>query len=322
MNLLRRISLVLFFFFILFSNVTECQQIPVNPVSYRIFTPFIINPAIVGSKDFFSIDFIAASQRKLTSQILSGNTRLSKNGPKYFYSPVNREFTNFGMGGSVFNEATSTFRNMGASFTLSYHIPLDKEHLKYLSIGASVKGAYNKMDSVSSTNPGLSKKSKNTFYPNADLGIYYYGPFFFAGLSAANLLRNPEAPDSSGVNSIQVSKQYFLLLGYKIIISRKLNLLLEPSVILNADESPDQKVEDILKPMLKIYMQDFCFGTYFNDYSKISFFFQYKYPRFYIGAFFELPKHTSFYKKEPTVEFAIGINFSKTKSGNAKYSHW
>jgi hypothetical protein len=74
--------------------------------------------------------------------------------------------------------------------------------------------------------------------------------------------------------------------------------------------------------MLKVYAGNFCIGTYFNDYSKISFFFQYRFPRLYLGAFFAMPKNSPYFKESPTTEIAVGINFSRNKSGFTKNSHW
>jgi hypothetical protein len=74
--------------------------------------------------------------------------------------------------------------------------------------------------------------------------------------------------------------------------------------------------------MLKIYVENFCLGTYFYDWDKVSFFFQYNYQRFYIGTFIALHRKTPFFKKEPTVEFSAGINFSYSKARYNKRYHW
>jgi type IX secretion system PorP/SprF family membrane protein len=298
------------------------QQTPLSPVSYRIFTPFIFNPAIAGSKDFSSIDIAGGWEGKSNSQILSVNSRLTKKGQAYFSSPAAKEFTNLGIGGSIFNKADGTMQNTGISAVCSYQIPLNKKALSFLSFGVAVKGIYNFMDSVSSTDPGLNKPPLKTYYPNLDAGIYYYGPNLFAGISATNILGNPGDPDTLGMFRIPASRQYFLMAGYKILVSKRYNIVVEPSIIINADESDDQKITDLLEPMLKIYMQDFCLGTYFNDYDNISFFFQYKYPRFYVGSFVEIPRNSPYYKKDLNFELTIGINLSQIKSRHLRNYHW
>jgi type IX secretion system PorP/SprF family membrane protein len=308
------------FIFVLFFSfyVSDGQETPVNPVSYRIFSPFIFNPAIAGSKDFFSFDLIASSQAKSYSQILSGNARLLKKAPGYISSPEVREFSNIGFGGSLFNDLNGSSRNIGISIAGSYHFQLNTNALSFLSVGISVKGIYNQY----AGDKDLGKPEKNSMFPNLDIGLYYYDPSFFAGFSATNLLGNPGDPDSLGIYTIPVLRQYFFLTGYKFVISRPLNVVLEPSIIVTTNDSLSQKITDMIKPGLKIYFGNFCLGTYFKNYSNIPFFFQYKYPRFYVGTFFELPRHTPFYKKGITAELAIGINLSGNNMGFKRNGHW
>jgi type IX secretion system PorP/SprF family membrane protein len=298
------------------------QQTSLDHISYWVFIPYIYNPAIAGSKDFSSVDMIAGWEGKSSSQILTVNSRLTKKGPDYFTSHAVKEYINIGIGGSIFHEVNGTMHNTGFSAICSYQLPMDKKSLSFLSFGAAVKGVYNFMDSVSSADLLLSKPSLKTFYPNLDAGVYYYGPNLFAGISATNLLGNPGSPDTLGVYRIPVSRQYFFIAGYKFLISRSYKIVVEPSIIINADESANQKIMDILEPGLKVYLQNFCIGTYFNDYKKILFFFQYKYSRFYVGSFVKIPTGSPYYKKDLNIELAAGINFSQIKSKYLKYYHW
>jgi type IX secretion system PorP/SprF family membrane protein len=294
------------------------QQVPLSPVSYRIFSPFIFNPAIAGSKDFFSVDFTTSAQRSSNSQIVSGNSRLAKKPADYFSSPGGSEFTNIGLGGYIFNDVNGPARNLGIGISGSYHIPLNKKNLSFISIGASVKGVSFKRDSAVASDPDPHQPAKEAFYPNADFGIYYYDPKFFAGVSVVNLLGNPEQKDTLGNYDIAVSRQYFLQTGFKILLSKPMKIVLEPSLILNSDGTSSQKTEDMLKPMVKLYLENFCVGTYFNDFRHFSVFFQYKYPKVYIGAFFQVPKENPYYKKDLIAEFTLGINLSRSGVRN----HW
>jgi type IX secretion system PorP/SprF family membrane protein len=314
----RRISTVVSLFLILYWNISIGQEVPLNPISYRVFNPFIFNPAISGSKDFSSIDLIAAVQGSSKSQLLSGNWRIAKKVPGYFLSPDIKEFTNVGIGGYIFNDKSDSSKNTGIGATFSYHIPLDKKHLSFLSFGTSVKWVKFNRDEVHSTDPAKSKPAKNVSYPNMDLGIYYYSPALYAGISFTNLFGNPESPNTLGEYEIPVSRQFFFQTGYKILLSRSLNIVLEPSIIINADGSSSQESKNMLEPMLKFYFESFCFGSYFNDFDKMSFFLQYKYPRFYFGTFFQLPKDTPYYKQSMVAEITLGLNFTRL-SGK---SHW
>jgi type IX secretion system PorP/SprF family membrane protein len=301
-----------------FSAALFGQQAPLYPVSYRIFSPFIFNPAIAGSKDFFSLDLLTSKLGNFNSQIASCNLRLPKSHHDYSSSPDSPEFTKIGIGGSVFTDLNGLSRNTGITAAVSYHIPLGKKNLSFLSFGVSGKGIYNQY----SGKTDLSDTAKNTFIPNLDAGVYYYNQSFFAGISATNLLGNPDKPDSLGVYKIPVSTQLFFQIGYKIVLSKSLNILIEPSIVINSDDSFSKKIKDMLKPELKLYAGSFCAGTYFNDFSKKSFFLQYKYPRFYIGTYFELPNNSPFYKNPIRAELAFGINLSAIKHGSSMVNHW
>jgi type IX secretion system PorP/SprF family membrane protein len=314
MNIIKR-GLFCLLVLVLSLKVSDGQQDPFRPVSYRVFSPFIFNPAIAGSKDFCSLDIISSSLGKSNSQIISCNTRIKKTTSAYFSSPGDIKFTNIALGGSLFNDLDGKHRNIGLSGTFSYHIPLDKDLLSFISIGASFKGIYN----VYAGDPDLVKPAKNTFLPNADLGVYYYSPKLYAGVSSTNLIGSPKDPDSTG---IPVSRQYFLIAGYKIILNRSLNIVLEPSIILNVDDSFTNKKSNIVQPQLKVYLQEFCLGTYFNDFDKISFFFQYRYPKFYLATYFEIPRGSPYFKKNLLAEFAVGINLSNLKLKSAGHNHW
>jgi type IX secretion system PorP/SprF family membrane protein len=301
---------------------TFAQQIPQYPVSYRIFSPFIFNPAMAGSKDFSSIDLITGWNGKFNSQIISANSRLAKKGESYFMTPNTKKYSGFGIGGYLFNEKKSPSRNLGIAAAGSYQLPLDEQSVSFLSFGVAVKGVYNIMDSVFYSDPLMNTPEKRIFYPNFDAGIYYYSPKLFAGASAVNLLGNPEDPDSTGVYRLSVARHYYFIAGYKFTLSESLDIVLEPSLIINKNRYNNEKASDFLEPMLKLYVQGFCLGTYLYDYDNISFFFQFKYPKFYVGTFFELPRKTPFYKKDINLELTFGLNFTVIRSRNIKYYHW
>lgn len=313
-QVIARILLILLFVFSFCA--AKGQQTPLNPVSYWVFTPYIYNPAMVGSKDFLSIGVNAAFQGTSNTQLISGNTRITKTNSGYFSSPDIREFRNTGIGASVFNDFDSLSRNIGLSVSGSYHIPLNTRELSFLSFGVSVKDGHNILTSK------LGNIVKKTFYPNLDIGIYYYGTNFFTGISAINLYGSPWKNDTLGIFKVPVSREYFFTAGYKILLSKSLNIVLEPSVLILATDSTFSKIRNNINPIVKLYLEDFCLGTSFRSDGMISIFAQFRYPRFYVGAFYELSNKTAYYKNKPTVEFTLGINIQSDKSRITKHSHW
>lgn len=309
-----------FFFFILGILPAQAQQVPYNPISYRLFSPFILNPAIAGSKDFLSVDIIGGFTGKSHTQMVSTNTRIERKTTGFGPAGKTYSFTNFGVGGYFFNDlnTTDSIHNTGAGGTVSYHIPLNKKSLSFLSIGASFKGLYHFFEG----NPDSGIPFGEYYFPNADLGIYLYSPSYSVGISAVNLLDSPTDTLAGFVYKVPAARQYNFIAAYKFVISRDLNLVIEPSVIIHTNDSLDFDLKESIEPALKIYAGSFCLGTYFNDYNKLSFLFQYRYPRFYVGTFFSIPRDSPFYKKSPTAEIAIGINFSRNRSGYIQNGHW
>jgi type IX secretion system PorP/SprF family membrane protein len=300
-------------------TVSSAQQTSLNPLSYWVFTPYVYNPAMVGSKDYTTLDLNAAFQGESNTQILSGNARLSKTKPGYFSSPKLKEFKGIGLGGSIFNDKNGSSHNIGVSAAGSVQIPLSTKDLSFLSFGAAVKGIYNMRD-TGITDAGSG--TKNSFFPNIDAGVYYYGTNLFTGFSVINILGNQGEADSLGNFEIPLSRQFFFTIGYKFIISKSQNIVLEPSILIDANDSTIGNIKDNITPILKLYLENICLGSYFLTDGNTSFFFQYRFPRISLGAFYELPRNTAYYKKPPIAEFTLGWNFQSDKSRLSKRSRW
>jgi type IX secretion system PorP/SprF family membrane protein len=274
---------------------------------------------MIGSKDFISVGINAAFQGNSNSQLLSGNSRISKTRSGYFSSPDIIEFKNVGIGGSLFRDLKGISRNIGASVSGSYQIPLNTRKLSFLSFGITLKGVYNTLDNDS---VGPAHSFKKTFYPDFDFGIYYYGTSFFTGISSTNILGNPFKSDSLAIFRIPESRQYFFTAGFKILLNKPMNIVLEPSVLIVAHDSTLSKIADNINPIVRLYLEDFCFGSSYGNGGKISFFAQYRYPKFYVGAYYEIAKKTPYFKKTPIVEFTLGLNIQPDKSRLSNHSHW
>jgi len=300
--------------FIMISGTLRSQQTPFNPISYRVYNPFIMNPAVAGSKDYFLVDGIASFQGKYKSQLITGDIRLSKKTEGFFPSVQNSDYTSFGVGGTIFNDVSDTSKSTGFSIAAAYHIRINKQSTTFISFGASVKGIYNRLYTKSVADDGA--RPQETYLPNVDIGVYLYGSRFSAGLSATNILGSE---DSLG---IPVKPEYFLTAGYKFVLSRSLDIVLEPSLIAHTGDSLSGELKDILNPMVKLYIENICIGTYFNDYGNNSFFFRYNFPAVSIGTYFEYPKGTPFYKKELIAEFTLGLNLSRLRFRNKNALHW
>ncbi|MEE4117014.1 MAG: PorP/SprF family type IX secretion system membrane protein, partial [Marinilabiliaceae bacterium] len=240
-KILRGLSFALLF--LLLTSPLHSQHAPDFPISYRIFNPFVFNPAVAGSKDFTSVDMLISNFGKANSQLFSGHTRLSRSEKEYFTSVPTPVYTNIGVGAYLYNEYSDPTRNIGFGATGSYHLKLDRNALSYLSVGATAKAIFNRF----SGDPDTGSAEGSVLSPNLDAGVYYYSPTITAGISATNILGTPESPDSLGIYKPPVSRQYFFHAGYKFFISRFLNLLLEPTLLINASDSLPGDIINIIK---------------------------------------------------------------------------
>lgn len=295
----------------------RAQETPFNPVSYRIFTPFLFNPAITGSKDFSSVDYGISNYMKRNSHLLSGNFRVPRSAWKYYSSLSNTQYSGIGLGGYAFSDNNATWKNSGAGVAVSYHIQLDREAVSFLSFGLGGKAIVSRPSPLTEAASDVS-----TVQPDADAGVYYYNPVFYAGISVMNILNNYPAFDTLR-HSAPYTREFFLNTGFKIIVSKSADIVIEPSLIINTDVTFSGSLWEIVRPALRVYAGNFCLGSYLNEPGKIPFFIQYKYSKVYIAAYFELPGEPPFYKQPVRTEFALGVNLSAFKKGyNFKNNHW
>ena len=307
-----------------FSFVLSGQQAPLQPVSYRIFSPMVINPAIAGCKDYTFINLIASINNSAESQIISAHTRLLLPKSKGNSSLEKPLFTKIGFGGYLFNEVVNSYRNIGISGSFALHLPLSKKSLSHLAFGIGGKAIYGIDQAELTEADSLSNGSNDYFIPNLDLGIYYYGPQFFAGLSAINILDNGINLGDSNTVEIPVSRQYFFITGYKFFISKKHAIILEPSIFLNTEEEITIDSFEDFHPSLKAYFHNFCLGTYYNKKGNWSFFMQYQFPKIFAGYYIEMPTDGSatWNNENLILEFTIGMNLSKDRIRNKSRRYW
>lgn len=295
----------------------HAQDSQLNPVSTWLFNPSYYNPAISGSLDYSPLYFISASGKDYNSLTVSGSTRLARKVTGYYNMPDHFTYRNTGAGLHLFNINAGGLSSLGLKVTGSYHFKLDESSLSFLSLGISLKGSRNTMDITSGIEPPLAITQETSFDSNIDLGLYYYGPAFYAGISSSNIL---PADSASYAPS---SRHYHFTGGYKLMVYRPLSIMIEPSLILSAtDTSTIANIHNIIYPVLKIYIENFCLGTYFYKRDRVSLFFRYNYPGMYVGAFLSLSGNSAFYKNEPSIEFSAGINLSYNKARRYKRFHW
>jgi type IX secretion system PorP/SprF family membrane protein len=296
------------------------QDYLLNPEGTWISNPLWYNPAISGSRDYHPLNFTYAAGNNFEAFNLSGHTRLTKKVEGYQNIPDHFSYRNSGIGYQLFKRSTDKIESTGFKATSSYHIGLNKSSTSFLALGLSLQGSINTVTSVPDTEVPDSTINETTYDPNIDFGIYYYSPKLYIGLSSTGIIEG--LPDHDSLVYKHETRHYHLMAGYKFILYRPMNLLIEPSVVFSISDSTINDAVNHIYPMLKIYVDNFCFGTYFYNRDKISVFFRYNYPGIYISAFLAVPRKSPYYKKVPSVELSAGINLSYSRARQHKRFHW
>ena len=288
----------------------QAQQVPSKPLSNPVYTPIVLNPAYVGSKDFTTLSLTTKVLKYPDSQLLNIHKRLTG---------ANGRFTKIGFGAYAFQEELEESRNAGLAIAGSYHISLDKANVHLLSVGTSVKGFFNLPKSPEETGGDT---LSNLFNPNMDVGIYYYGPTAFAGISSTTLLGTRTTERVTEDSEAYVPREYHFYGGYKFMLSKKSAIVLEPSLLVSLNDSTLTEPHQQLVPYLKLYMQNFYIGSYFRSLDQIALFFQYQFPRFFTGVFLEFPRVGFLNDENIIFEISLGMNFGQGGHTFLQYRHW
>ena len=284
------------------------QKVPSKPLSNVIYSPLVVNPAIAGSKDFTTLNITSSVLKSPQNQLFTFHKR--KIEPLGNYSRV-------GFGAYVFNEKLESSRNTGVAVTGAYHISLDRAKVHNLSAGASLKGIVNLPSGNSESGDSVS-----TFNPNADFGLFYYGPSAFAGISTTSLLGTSDSTAASFDAEAHVPREYHFYGGYKFVVSRKNAIVLEPSVLLSLNDSTFSEPQNHITPYLKVYMDNFYVGTYYKSLDHLALFFQYQFPRFFAGVFLEFPRVGFLNNDNIIFELNFGLNIGKSEKSFDQHRHW
>lgn len=193
--------------------------------SMYFFNPVYLNPGYAGSRNAFSGTIVHRSQwinmpGAPSTQSLSIHTPIA--------------YTNVGIGLQVYNDIVGPLSNTGINLTYAYHLPINGN--AKLSFG--VTGMLNNIrigwDQIHINNPGDPSFIGNvpsSWIGDANLGLYFYMPKFYMGLSVNHLLQSKFGfPDGSGNELAYFYRQYYLTSGIVFPLSESVDL--RPSLLM------------------------------------------------------------------------------------------
>jgi len=305
----------------------KSQEHPLHFHSQYLFNPYLVNPAVAGSKDFNNINisvrqYISQIEGSPKTQVISGHTRLRKHTKGYSWSYRNPGFSNIGIGGILYNDKIGGFRKLGTEVTYAYHVPLHRAAFSHLSLGLSAS-AFNYSVNPNNFNvigdPLLSQGVMGSFVPDANFGIYYYGLSHYAGISVYNLFETNITPGTN--EAIARERMYFLLGGYKWMLNRDKYIMLEPSIMVRVTENTYREFYNYIDINFRFYIQTVYFGASYRMKETLTTFLLYQFRNFNVGMAYEFPFSKAVNLTFGTAQIVVGLNFGKGLNifGDARY---
>lgn len=258
---------LLFMLTILLFSSTMAQQRP--QFTQYFFNNYLINPAITGIERYTDVklgyrdQWVGLSGAPITTFAYAytpiGKNYISSNAGSFAEQGNNPNSRNYlqtymaaephhGVGIHVVTDQSGPFNTTVFNATYAYHMGLAPR----LNLSVGVSGGFSsnkidiaKIDQASQSDPAVINSLGTKINPEAGLGLWLYGPTFFAGLSADQLLSQYSTITYGG----KEVPHYYLTGGYKFFISEEISIL--PSAMLKYTSPAPLSLDVSAKVMFK-----------------------------------------------------------------------
>ncbi|MEJ6982333.1 type IX secretion system membrane protein PorP/SprF [Pedobacter sp. P351] len=242
-----------FIFFLLVSHAGYSQQRP--QYTQYIFNNYLINPAITGIENY--IDLKAGYRTQWTglegapvTNYISINAPLGKNfltGDANSFggqedNPMSRSYLqnymaaepHHGIGMHAVIDKAGPINRLDINATYAYHLGLtDKLNIAVgLAVGVSkVNLDFSKILLENNIDPAIVASETESLKPDLGAGIWIYGPRYFVGFSAQQLLgQSLSFTNDNRYNQGKAVPHYFFTAGYKVFIAEDIAAV--PSIMI------------------------------------------------------------------------------------------
>jgi type IX secretion system PorP/SprF family membrane protein len=201
------------------------------------------NPAFAGMSEGISINGLMRQQWAGFSDD-DGN----KVAPQTFLisgdSPV--KILHGGVGGSIIQDKSGFFSNVGLQLSYSFHLDLA---LGKLGIGAGINLINSSLDASKfitagggNDDPALNKGNESSMIFDANLGLFFRSPDrFYFGVSAANILEtSAKKLTTESYSGIKNDRTFYLVAGYQYVLPNHPIFEIEPSIQIISDIAATQ----------------------------------------------------------------------------------
>jgi len=234
---------VITIFCILFGFAAKSQQKP--QYTQYILNNFVLNPALAGIENYIDVkagyrtQWQGLSGAPVTSYItihapLGNNFRYgtstsvaegggtNPNSRSYLQNYMASE-PHHGVGFTAVSDRTGPISRTDVNLNYAYHIGITEQVNVSVGVAAGISKIFLDRTQITLENPldqAMGNDNFNQFKPDLSAGLWLYGPRFFAGISAQQLLRSPIGFSDDPVNYDQGTKipHFFASLGYKLFL--------------------------------------------------------------------------------------------------------
>jgi type IX secretion system PorP/SprF family membrane protein len=238
------LSVLLVFPPVIFS--LKSQQLPVY--SQYMMNSYLLNPAVAGHEGYTSLNLTVREQwvglkDAPSTYAFSGQTRLLRNSFISRSSSIRRRRKvasrsgRVGLAAYAYTDINGAFNRTGIQGTYAYHIPFDRSQL---SFGISVTGFQFRMNEAKmklhdADDELLLGTKKSAFIPDANFGIYFVNPKFYAGISGMQLFESVLKLSNGDLGpGFKMVRHYFLVGGYRYEVNP--DITVEPSILVKMTE--------------------------------------------------------------------------------------
>jgi type IX secretion system PorP/SprF family membrane protein len=256
-NDIRMNKAVITFLLIFFCFVAKAQQKP--QYTQYIFNNFVLNPAIAGIENYVDVKAAYRSQWQGLSgaPVTSYFSIHAPLGNKFRYgtstsvaqgggsNPNNRSYLqnymasepHHGVGFTAVTDKAGPISRTDLNLNYAYHIGITEQINVSVGIAAGISKIFLDRSQIVLENPmdqAMGSDNLNQFKPDMSAGIWIYGPRFFAGASAQQLLKSPIgfSDDPNNYNQSRKVPHFFASLGYKIFLAEDFAVL--PSALIKS----------------------------------------------------------------------------------------
>jgi type IX secretion system PorP/SprF family membrane protein len=303
----RKIFIITALFIFGFAGIAKAQQMP----QYTQYTwnDYMINPAVAGTHNYLQV-------RAFSRMQWLGISGAPQTYSISVYGPTKEQ--PMGYGGYIYSDYTGPTSRLVFKGSYAYNIPINSNIR--ISGGISLGGIQYKVDGTQfdtqaiediwGQDPVIDGTVRSNFIPDASAGIYVYSTYFFAGISAHQLIGNKLnkiTPEQVGLNRLK--QHYYLAGGYNFILNR--DLMIQPSILVREMFPAPPQAEITARA---IYQRIVWGGLSFRTNDAFAFMAGYNHEnRWYFGVSYDFTYSRLRQYSNGTIEVMFGLKFNDIK---------